>query len=158
MVASSEQHNAPVMVRSPATAQASNNQPGAPVRRADSAEVMKMPEPIIEPITIMVASSKPSLRSRWGDLSVMLTAYGRVGVHSYATLSHVRTLTRRRANLNSLLFQMLAQSAGEFHGIGRVSMNTNRFGIDCDISAIDGLNSSVSDHPDNSNRCCFRIV
>ena len=38
--------------------------PGAPVSRADSAEVMKMPDPIIEPTTIMVASSGPRRRSR----------------------------------------------------------------------------------------------
>ncbi len=48
------------MVSNPASAQASRSQPGAPTRRADSAEVMKMPDPIIEPITIMVASSWPN--------------------------------------------------------------------------------------------------
>src|SRR3954464_12137659 len=66
MVASSEQHNAPVIVKRPATVQASNSQPGEPIRRADSAEVMNTPEPIIDPITIMVASSSPRRRSSCG--------------------------------------------------------------------------------------------
>ncbi|HEY5992510.1 MAG TPA: hypothetical protein VIU10_08015, partial [Candidatus Udaeobacter sp.] len=43
MVASSEQHNAPVMVSKPAIAHASSSQPGAPLSRDDSAEVIKMP-------------------------------------------------------------------------------------------------------------------
>ena len=64
MVASSEQHNAPVMVSKPATAQASSSQPGAPLNRDDSAEVMKMPDPIMEPITIIVASIGPNARTR----------------------------------------------------------------------------------------------
>src|SRR5213078_3078664 len=59
----SEQQRAPVIVIKPATAQAPTNQPGAPVSRADSAEVMKIPEPIIEPTTIMVASSGPRPRT-----------------------------------------------------------------------------------------------
>src|SRR5881396_2456078 len=63
MVASSEQQSAPVMVSSPATAQASSSQPGAPINRADSADVMKIPDPIIEPTTIMVASIGPRART-----------------------------------------------------------------------------------------------
>src|ERR1044072_5247924 len=62
MVASSEQQSAPVMVITPAIVQASSNHPGAPLNRADSAEVMKIPDPIIEPTTIMVASNKPRPR------------------------------------------------------------------------------------------------
>ncbi len=34
------------------------SQPGEPTRRDDSAEVMKIPDPIIEPTTIIVASSR----------------------------------------------------------------------------------------------------
>src|SRR5256885_1221897 len=64
MVASSEQQRAPVIVNKPATAHPRSNQPGAPLSRDDSAEVMKMPEPIIDPITIMVASIGPSARTR----------------------------------------------------------------------------------------------
>src|SRR4029453_8663225 len=71
MVASSEQQRAPVIVNKPAIAHARSNQPGAPLSRDDSAEVIKIPEPIIEPITIMVASIGPSVRtspaSRAGD-------------------------------------------------------------------------------------------
>jgi hypothetical protein len=47
-----------------------NNQPGAPINRADSAETIKIPDPIIEPITIIVASSKPSPRTSEEDRSV----------------------------------------------------------------------------------------
>src|SRR5687767_15973943 len=51
----------------PASAHATNNQPGAPINRDDSAEVMKIPEPIIEPITIIVPSSKPRPRTSLFD-------------------------------------------------------------------------------------------
>src|SRR5687768_13079858 len=63
IAASSAQQSAPVIVRTPARAQATINQPGEPTCRADSAEVMKMPEPIIDPTTIMVASSRPNPRT-----------------------------------------------------------------------------------------------
>src|SRR5215470_10028519 len=52
------------MVSNPANAHASNSQPGAPLNRDDSAETMKIPYPIIEPMTIMVASIGPSARTR----------------------------------------------------------------------------------------------
>src|SRR5213596_2777217 len=64
MVASSEQHNAPVIVSKPAIAHARSSQPGAPLSRDDSADVIKIPEPIIDPITIIVASIGPSARTR----------------------------------------------------------------------------------------------
>jgi hypothetical protein len=38
------------------TSQASRSQPGLPTRRAMSADTMKMPEPIIDPTTTIVAS------------------------------------------------------------------------------------------------------
>src|SRR6476646_4085325 len=63
IAASSEQQSAPVIVITPATVHASNSQPGAPVSRDDSADVMKMPEPIIEPTTIIAASSGPRRRT-----------------------------------------------------------------------------------------------
>jgi hypothetical protein len=53
-----------VIVSKPASAHASSSHPGAPLNRDDSAEVIKMPDPIIEPITIMVASIGPSARTR----------------------------------------------------------------------------------------------
>jgi hypothetical protein len=49
---------------SPAKAHATSSHPGEPTSRADSADVMKMPDPIIEPITIIDASSVPRLRIR----------------------------------------------------------------------------------------------
>src|SRR5947207_1003165 len=63
MVASSEQHNAPVIVSRQAIAHARSSQPGAPLSRDDSADVIKIPEPIIDPITIMVASTGPRART-----------------------------------------------------------------------------------------------
>jgi hypothetical protein len=61
-------------VSKPATAHASSSQPGAPLKRDDSAEVMKMPDPIMEPITIIVASTGPSARRRLdgGRSSILL--------------------------------------------------------------------------------------
>src|SRR5215211_9318994 len=58
IAASSAQQSAPVIVSTPASAHATSSQPGEPTRRDDSAEVMKIPEPIIEPTTIIVASSR----------------------------------------------------------------------------------------------------
>src|SRR6185369_702446 len=72
IAASSAQHSAPVIVSTPASAQAASSQPGEPTRRDDSAEVIKIPEPIIEPTTIMVASSRPRPRtSLAGDFSLI---------------------------------------------------------------------------------------
>src|SRR5262244_1922922 len=63
IAANSAQHKAPVIVSTPASAQAASNHPADPTSREDSAEVMKMPDPIIEPMTIIVASSGPSPRT-----------------------------------------------------------------------------------------------
>ena len=52
------------MVITQASAHAANNQPGEPINREDSADVMKMPDPIIEPITIIVPSTRLSPRTR----------------------------------------------------------------------------------------------
>src|SRR5678815_1108898 len=70
IAASSAQHSAPVMVSTPASAQATSSQPGEPTRRDDSADVMKIPDPIIEPTTIIVASSR--LRPRTSLAGVTL--------------------------------------------------------------------------------------
>src|SRR6267378_3901379 len=63
IAANSAQQRAPVIVRTPARAHATRSQPGAPTRREDSAEVIKIPDPIMEPTTIMVASSNPRPRT-----------------------------------------------------------------------------------------------
>src|SRR6266404_5686331 len=62
IAASSAQHSAPVIVITPASNQAASSQPGEPTSRADSDETRKMPDPIIEPTTIMIASSDPRPR------------------------------------------------------------------------------------------------
>src|SRR5437879_12292008 len=53
-----------VIYNKPAIPHASSSQPGAPLSRDDSADVIKIPDPIIEPITIIVASIGPSARTR----------------------------------------------------------------------------------------------
>ncbi len=50
------------MVMTAVSTQTSNSQPAEPTSRAMSAETMKMPEPIIDPATSIVASNRPS----WG--------------------------------------------------------------------------------------------
>src|SRR6185503_20593009 len=76
IAASSAQQSAPVIVKTPASAQAINNQPGEPTSLDDSAEVMKIPDPIIEPTTIIVASSNPSPRSRFAGEEMVAVAIG----------------------------------------------------------------------------------
>src|SRR5438067_1553228 len=51
-----------MIVMRPLTSQITISQPEEPTSRAMSADTMKMPEPIIEPATSMVASNRPSLR------------------------------------------------------------------------------------------------
>src|SRR6266508_539424 len=50
----------------PVTSQTARRRPGLWTCRAMSAETMKMPEPTIEPTTIMVASSRPKRLMRAG--------------------------------------------------------------------------------------------
>src|SRR3954470_8586970 len=69
MAANSAQHSAPVMVMVPASTHATSNHPGEPTRRDDSADTIKIPDPIMEPTTIIVASTKPSDRVRAGRCS-----------------------------------------------------------------------------------------
>src|SRR6185503_3822389 len=76
IAASSAQQSAPVMVSTPASAHAASNQPGEPTRRDDSADAMKIPEPIIEPTTIVVASSRLRPRRRFGGASLLIRASG----------------------------------------------------------------------------------
>src|SRR5258705_6948027 len=63
IAATSAQHRAPVIVSTPARAHATSSHPGAPTSRDDSAEVMKIPDPIIDPTTIIVASTRPRPRT-----------------------------------------------------------------------------------------------
>src|SRR6185503_7248085 len=63
-----------MIVRRPVTIHATNNQPGEPTCRDISAETMKMPEPIIDPATIVVESRRPSPRTNPVLLSSATTA------------------------------------------------------------------------------------
>src|SRR5216117_2990840 len=60
IAANSPYDSAAVSVSNPVTIQTTSNQPGEPTCRAIIDETMKIPEPIIEPATSMVESSKPS--------------------------------------------------------------------------------------------------
>src|ERR1044071_190339 len=72
MAANSAQQSAPVIVSTPASAHATSSHPGEPTSRDDSAEVMKIPDPIIEPTTIIVASSRLRPRTSFaGDFSAI---------------------------------------------------------------------------------------
>src|ERR1700740_1027827 len=50
-----------MVVIKPVANQTTSSKPGLPTCRAMPAEKMKMPEPIIEPATIMLASGRPRL-------------------------------------------------------------------------------------------------
>src|ERR1044072_8368297 len=76
IAASSAQQSAPVMVSTPGLATAISSQRGEPTSRDDSAETIKIPDPIIDPTTIMVASSRLSSRTSLGEASLLI---GRVG-------------------------------------------------------------------------------
>src|SRR5215510_1755052 len=72
IAANSAQHSAPVIVSTPASAQAISSHPGEPTNRDDSADVIKIPEPIIDPTTIMVASSRLKPRTSLGEASLLI--------------------------------------------------------------------------------------
>ena len=68
-------------VSRPVTSQTTSNQPGEPTCRAMIEETMKMPEPIIDPATSMVESSKPS------PLTNLLSAAGGGVITRFVSLS-----------------------------------------------------------------------
>src|SRR5580698_5984431 len=53
------------MVIKPVISQTKSNQPALPTFRVISALTMKIPDPIMDPATIMVPSSKPSDGLKW---------------------------------------------------------------------------------------------
>src|SRR5687767_15154550 len=93
MAASSAQQSAPVIVSTPASAQAASSHPGAPTRRDDSAETMKIPEPIMDPTTIIVASSM--LRPRMSLFFELESSSLMVRVHIVARAPCVKSWDRR---------------------------------------------------------------
>src|SRR5260370_16452957 len=72
MAANSPYESAAATVSNPLMTQAASSPPVDPVWRAISAETMKIPEPIIDPTTIMVESNKPRPRTNPDD-SVLVT-------------------------------------------------------------------------------------
>ncbi|MNT63702.1 hypothetical protein D3C72_2015380 [compost metagenome] len=63
------------MVKRPVSSQMTSSHPGEPTCRAISAETMKMPEPIIDPATIIVESSRPRPFTNCGPLAILLPRY-----------------------------------------------------------------------------------
>src|ERR1700674_5513406 len=99
IAASSAQHSAPVIVSTPASAHAAKSHPGAPTSAADFAETMKMPEPIIDPITIIVASSRLRPRTRCsGSLDVSPLE----SMNKYRFVDFVEELAARLQNARTI--------------------------------------------------------
>src|SRR5262245_9379605 len=67
--ASVPKQKAPVIVSRPVMTHVISSQPDAPTCRTMSADTMKMPEPIIDPATIIVESHSPSSRRKPVDVS-----------------------------------------------------------------------------------------
>src|SRR5882724_5521179 len=78
--------------------QAANSPPADPVFRPMSAETMKIPDPIIDPTTIVVESNKLSARTKPAD-SVSPVIEAAIGVFT----SDIRPLLMRYFGLASLL-------------------------------------------------------
>ena len=64
-------HYPGLIVMTPASAHATNNHPGEPTNREDSADVMNIPDPIIDPMTIIVPSVRPRLRTSLFEFDVV---------------------------------------------------------------------------------------
>src|SRR5688572_33113436 len=93
----------------PASAHATNNQPGAPINRDDSAEVMKIPEPIIEPITIIVPSSKPWPRTSLFDPGLFSSmAIACIAIDQTKSKEFLLTGAQGRLEWSILLFRLEA--------------------------------------------------
>src|SRR5436305_896921 len=70
MAANSPKESAAAITSSPLTSHAASSHPAEPTCRAILAETMKMPEPIIDPVTIITESSRPSSRTNpWAPRS-----------------------------------------------------------------------------------------
>src|ERR1044072_420960 len=104
IAASSAQQRAPVIVSTPASAQATSSQPGDPTSREDSADVMKIPDPIIEPTTIVVASSRLRPRRRFEGASLLIRASGYSAI--VRRLSVAENLTALHYPTGSLIFSI----------------------------------------------------
>ena len=91
----------PETVIKPESPQASKSQPGAPTNWADSADTIKMPDPIIDPITIIVASKRLRPRTRWvlSDLCEGGFRAG-LGTEDIAAAWNPRTILQTGRNVN----------------------------------------------------------
>src|SRR5580693_2775153 len=76
IAASSPYESAADTVSSPVKTQVSSKPPGEPVCREMSAATMNIPEPIIDPTTIIVPSNNPIARTKPGSFLVVLWGSG----------------------------------------------------------------------------------
>src|SRR5690242_9449533 len=84
IAASSPYVTAAITVISPLITHARSSRPGDPTSRPISAETMKMPEPIIEPMTIVVASyRRRPLMSSGSDLLTVEPASVEVAISDH---------------------------------------------------------------------------
>src|SRR5712692_3410773 len=102
--------------------QAMSRPPAVPVCRAMSAETMKMPEPIIEPTTIIVASSRPSPFTSPLSAGLRWAAIVR-GVSDISA----PPLTCPIRKLDGC-FQKLTRSQGRFGGAEQIARHRHRVG------------------------------
>src|SRR4029077_9375516 len=92
IAANSPYDKAAIKVSKPVTIQTTSSQPGAPTWRAMIEETMKIPEPIMEPATSMVESSKPSPRTNFwsaagGEVVEVSTVLNALGVGERVNLT-----------------------------------------------------------------------
>src|SRR6266571_1332979 len=90
------------MVSAPVTSHTNSSQPGAPTCRVISAETMKMPEPIIDPATIMVESSRPRPWTNFGSAGAAIISVpgmlGAVYFQGYVPQLNIRGLEGQSQN------------------------------------------------------------
>src|SRR5882724_1171753 len=110
MAANSPYDSAAESVSTPVRIHVSSNPPAEPVCRVMSAATIKMPEPIIEPTTIIVPSNKPMARTNPASL---LMASSRTGI----AVSAIPFCLTRCSMVCA--FQQFDESACALCGIGR---------------------------------------
>src|SRR5215472_12211609 len=91
------------MVSRPVRIHVISNPPGDPVSREISAATMKIPEPIIEPTTIIVPSNKPMARTKPRSLAALVDAMVCVVSLIWGCASHAGRVIRSFEQLKVLM-------------------------------------------------------
>src|SRR5437762_12494191 len=117
-----------------------------------------MPDPIIEPITIMVASIGPRARSK---LDALLSIFSFIFL-GQAKSRHLLLFCSfgsfgkfRGSNCYAFLLQMRPQHACKFYRSRCVTVDANRLRANIDIYVIDRLNFAL---PQHSHHACGRFL